>query len=289
MPMKSELQGQLFKAIYACLRPLARFLIRSGVTYKQFADLAKLAFVEEAYLDIDSRGRRGNDSRVATKTGVSRKEIKRIRDFKRANLGDIEWLGDKTFAAPARVLHLWNFDPAYTDGKGEPLPLSFDVGERSFTSLVKKCAGDIPPGAVRAELLQAGAIVETDDGLIKALKSFYIPQTLDEKTLSTLSMVLFPVAAGIAHNLRPDRPTQGYIQRFAYSDSLTAESLAEFRGWAREKAATFVTEVDYWLAQNESDATSDSVRSSTAQHAGLGVYYYEGPSIGDALEPTESR
>ena len=36
MPMRTELQGQLFRAIYACLRPLARFLLRTGVTYKQF-------------------------------------------------------------------------------------------------------------------------------------------------------------------------------------------------------------------------------------------------------------
>jgi hypothetical protein len=137
--------------------------------------------------------------------------------------------------------------------------------------------------------LQAGAIGETEDGRIQALKNFYIPPTLDEKTISTISMVLFPVLAGIAHNFKPDRPPQGYIQRFAFSDSLSHEAALRFRAWARDKAADFVGEVDQWLAQNEAKPTANAAGPLGGQHAGLGVYYYEGPSIGDALGPTESR
>jgi hypothetical protein len=285
--MRTELQGQVFSAIYACLRPLAKFLLRTGVTYKQFADLAKLAFVEEAYLDIGATGRRsGSDSRVASKTGISRKEIKRIRELRSDRPDNSGWLGEETYAAPSRVLQLWNFDPAYLDEFGEPRELEFDVGAPSFTSLVKSCAGDIPPGAIRAELLQAGAIEEGREGRIKALKKFYVPGTLDEKTVSTLSVILFPVASGIAHNLRSDRPRQGYIQRFAYSDSLSDESRAEFRVWARERAGAFVEGVDQWLSANERSERADLAGASTKRpglHAGMGVFYYEGPSIAEVL------
>src|SRR5688572_19987760 len=184
--MRTELQGQLFTALYVCLRPLARFLLRSGVTYKQFADLSKHAFVQEAYLQVGSPVRRGADSRVATKTGVSRKAIKRIRELENTTLGGDQWLGEETFAAPARVMHLWSVDSTYTDAVGNPLALRFDGQEPSFTDLVKRCAGDIPPGAVRDELLQAGAIRETEAGTFRVLKKFYIPEALDEKTLATM-------------------------------------------------------------------------------------------------------
>jgi hypothetical protein len=135
--------------------------------------------------------------------------------------------------------------------------------------------------------LHAGAIAETPDGRLRALRNFYIPPALDQKTLSTLSTVLFPVVAGIAYNLRPDRPPQGYIQRFAFSDSLSSKTLSEFRVWARAKAAEFINETDQWLANNEQKAAIDNPASPIGEHAGLGVYYYEGPSIGNALKPTK--
>ena len=98
-------------------------------------------------------------------------------------------------------------------------------------------------------------------------------------------MILFPVASGIAYNLRHDRPRQGFIQRFAFSDSLSDQSLVEFRSWARERAATFVEGADQWLAANEGREITDSTaaESRSDSHAGIGVFYYEGPTIADVI------
>jgi len=276
--MKTDLQSQLYSAIYACLQPLARFMLSRGMSFKQFADLAKLAFVEEASAQVDGAARRSNDSRVAAKTGISRKEIRRLRDLKSAEAPPDMWFDEDTFGAAARVMHLWQYDTAFIEQTGKPRDLEFDSGEASFSLLVRRCAGDIPPGAVRTELLEAGAIAELDDGRLRALKKFYIPADLDEKTISTICTILFPVSSGLAHNLNPDRPPHGFIQRFAFSESLDESALERFRAWARDRGAEFVEEVNAWLAAHErTHAERGESADPTMRHAGLGVFYYEGP------------
>src|SRR5512134_1571140 len=81
--MNSELQTRLLWSVYSCIRPLARLLLRSGVTYKTFGEIAKTAFVHEAMLESDSKGRLTNTSRVAVRTGLSRKEVRRVCESSR--------------------------------------------------------------------------------------------------------------------------------------------------------------------------------------------------------------
>ena len=78
--MNSLIQVRVLEATRACLRPLARVLLRSGINFRQFEEIAKDVFLEEASAERDGRGRRANVSRIAVRTGLSRKEVARIRD-----------------------------------------------------------------------------------------------------------------------------------------------------------------------------------------------------------------
>ena len=282
--MKSEWQSQLITSIYAVLRPIARLLLRSGITYAQFAELSKLAFVEEAFADSAIGARKGNDSRIAARTGISRKEIRRIKQINEGAPVAVRPLGVEQYGALARVLHRWHFDPQYSDGAGATRDLEFDTGQCSFSELVRGSAGDIPIGAIRAELLQVGAIEICDNGTLRALKNYYVPRDLDDKVVTALSGLLFPVAEGIVHNSAPTGPGHTFIQRFAYSETLSPEGLQEFRGWSREAAGGFLQKVDRWLAQNES-TLGPPVSDRFPSHAGVGVFYYEGPTAEESIRP----
>jgi hypothetical protein len=277
--MNSEIQVRLLGAVRALLRPVARLLMRYGVTYHQFADIAKEAFVHEAFLDTDSRGRKTNASRVAVKTGISRKEVSRLRDA--LHQGDSTGRADHS-GPPARVLHAWHSDQRYLSPGGTPRALFFDGPDSSFSSLVRLVAGDVPPGAVRAELRKAGAISESEDGRIFVEKRYYVPGNVDEKAITVLANLLFPLAAGIEHNSNPERKADGFIQRFAFSERLKAESIPEFRAWSRNEATDFIESVDDWIAAHEGDAAPDSEHDS-ASIAGIGVFYYEGPSADGSI------
>lgn len=274
--MNSDIQVRMLNAVYACLLPVARLLLRSGITYRQFDLVAKRAFVSEAMAETDSRGRRPNMSRIAVKTGLSRKDVRRIRDSmaEAANAG--AGIATDHSGPPARVLHAWHVDARFLDGHGQPRNLPFQDDEQGFGALVRAVAGDVPAGAVRAELKRAGAIADLEDGSLQVIKRFYVPGDVDEKAITVMSGMLFPMAAGIAHNADPVRTSEGFIQRFAFSDSLDAQARLEFRRWSRRQATHFIESMDDWLAQHEGSAPGDphTVEKLTA---GIGVFYYEGP------------
>jgi hypothetical protein len=269
----NAVQTRLLRAIYATLRPISRLLIRSGITYSQFAEISKIAFVVEANRERDTSGRLVNASRIALKTGISRKEVRRIRELKQGSRRS-DALFDSS-AACAQLLHLWYTDPKYLDSSGHPLQLAMFEPAPSFSELVRSVAGDVPLGAVKAELKQAGAVVELSDGTLQVLKQYYVPDNFDEKALTAIVGSLFTVAAATEHNANPERTTDGFLQRFAWSTSLPSQSVELFRHWSRIQATDFVESMDRWLGAHEPPESTKAEWSSN-QLVGIGVYYYEG-------------
>lgn len=286
--MNSDIQLRMLNAVYACLLPVARLLLRAGITYRQFDSVAKRAFVSEALSELDTRGRRTNTSRVAVKTGLSRKYVRRVRDVMLDELGAESGNETDQSGPPARVLHAWHADARFVDAAGGPRKLPFQDDESGFTALVRAVAGDVPPGAVRAELKRAGAIVDLEDGRLQAVKRYYVPGDVDEKAITVISGLLFPMAAGIAHNTNPARTSDGFIQRFAFSDNLDAEARFEFRHWSRIQATRFIESMDDWLAEHEV-MDGASVSEPTRPTAGIGVFYYEGPVAEQAIKASATK
>ena len=274
--MNSVNQVRLMDAIATCLRPIARMMLRSGIGYKQFAELAKMAFVQEALGDRDTRGRRINLSRVAIRTGLSRKEVTRLRarldSGVRLGLSDGGCVYHSGHAA--RVLQLWHVDPRFTTSTGSPKPLRFMGDEPTFATLVRTAGGDVPPGAVRAELFDAESIVEDENGCLAPTKRYFVPADAGEELIVGFTHIASPVLEGLARNTDRDSK-QPFIQRLAYSDRLPASAIPHFRDVARDRASEFVHVIDDWLSSHEAhpDAGGDS-----GFRVGLGVFYYEGPS-----------
>ena len=65
--------------ILKLLRPLVRVLLKNGVSYGEFTELAKQSFVMTAELDYRPDSRKQSVSRIAMMTGITRKEVSRIR------------------------------------------------------------------------------------------------------------------------------------------------------------------------------------------------------------------
>ncbi|MEO8445228.1 MAG: DUF6502 family protein, partial [Gammaproteobacteria bacterium] len=63
------------------LRPIASLLLKCGMTWREFAEVSKGVFVAVASEDYGLNGRPTNVSRVSILTGVSRKEVARVRDL----------------------------------------------------------------------------------------------------------------------------------------------------------------------------------------------------------------
>lgn len=267
-------QERLLDAIQPCLRLLARLMLRSGITYRMFDGIARTAFVLEAMGERDAKGRKTNLSRVAVRTGLARKEVSRIR----ANLDREEAAqqrnstGSYDSGHAARVLQLWHSDGRFLDADGVPRSLPYAGPAPNFGGLVKAAGGDFPPGAVRAELTAAGAIIETDDLLLRPVKRHFIPSDASEDLLVGLNHFVFPVLLGIERNTSVNRQPQ-FFQRLAFSDRLSPAALDAFKVVGQNAANQFVQSVDDWLSANEN--SDDSVDGSCRARAGLGVFYFE--------------
>ena len=275
--MNTGLHTRLLRSVYACVRPLARLLLRSGVTYKTFGEIAKTAFVHEAMLESDSKGRLTNTSRVAVRTGLSRKEVRRIFEGGSAHKVRVDHFGP-----PARVLDVWHSDPRFLSATGSPRDMPFEGEDPSFSDVVRTAGGDVPPGAVRAELLRASAVMELDNGHLRPTKRYFVPGDFDEKAITILSGILFPMIAGVDHNSNPARTAPGFIQRFAFMN-LPPESRTEFRTWSRQEATNFIEAINERL--NLMVQAGGVAQPSDGVISGVGVFYYEGVQAEDLPAP----
>ena len=151
--------NKLNKSFLMLLQPLARLFLRFGRGYREYSDLSKAAFVIVASEDYGVHGRPTNVSRIAAMTGLTRKEISRIR----TRINDGEAATTERGTPLQEVVAAWHSIDEFLDEDGEPAALPLTGGRGSFQALIKRSAGDIPEGAMRKELERNGA-AEVVDG-----------------------------------------------------------------------------------------------------------------------------
>ena len=75
-----EVKEHVIRSCRYLLLPVVRFLLKHGVTWSEFGELSKEAYVQVARDDYGIQGRPTNNSRVAMMTGLSRREVAKVRD-----------------------------------------------------------------------------------------------------------------------------------------------------------------------------------------------------------------
>lgn len=283
--MPSALQKEILAAVQAVMHPIVRFLIRAGIGFREFSRICKVVFVQVATEDYGIRGRPTNISRVAVMTGLTRKEVKAIRDNGHNQRGFDLW--DGKLNPPTEILHHWHSDPDFCDARGVPKALSFAGDFPSFTDLVRRYAGDIPPGAMRVELRRADAIETTNGNYIRPKKAYYTPTEFDKKFVRSMSFSLSNLAETLVHNAKihsnggGEALRDGRFERYVWTSRLSQADLEEFRLLAERKCAALLSELDEWIGEREqrfevNNAAGHAVSgTSTEPGVGVGVYYFK--------------
>jgi hypothetical protein len=268
--MSSAAQNRILATLYDAMRPIAKFLLRAGISYREFADITKAAFVDVATSDYGIRGRPTNVSRVAVMTGLTRKEVKRLRERSSLQTQDFSMRR----SPPAEVLHYWHTDKDYLNEENDtPKILSYDGDGVSFTSLVRLCAGDIPPGAMRTELKRVAAIIEHEDGSLEAVRRDHFPPDADSRLLQMIRFGLRPLASTIAFNSGQNGSMPTRFQRTVHSSQVRNEDLENYQKMVTQKLIKFSEELDDDLSGFESvDTQSDD--NLNASNIGIGLFYF---------------
>jgi hypothetical protein len=278
--MISPLQRAMLSVVASVLTPLARLMLRCGVGYSEFESVSKSVFVQVAAGDYGIRGRPTNVSRIAAMTGLSRKEIGRIRrDFQAE-----KWTPDMEISPANCLIHYWQFDPDFSISTGVPRTLQFD-GRNSFTTLVRRYAGDIPVGALKRALLSAGTVLQGEGGQLTLRERYYCEEDLHEDFVRNIGFALTNLANTAVSNalIVGGASAAGTIgerkrlfERSAWTEHLSPESLDAFRQWVSSEGSTFIERADSWLGANELPRSDwDSVPPGLI---GVGVYFFRAES-----------
>ena len=261
----------LSAAVLRLLRPLVRVLLRNGVSYSTFADFAKWVYVDVASQEFGIEGRKQTTSRVSVITGLSRKEVMRVRQLPRP---DDRETAEK-YNRAARVIAAWRRNKIFLDAEGQPAPLPLSGSDVSFTELVKRFSGDVPVRATLDELIRVGAVKRLEDGRICLLTRTYVPAHSDADKLHILGTDVALLISTIDHNLNPGQIGPFYQRKVAY-DNLPDEVLPEFRKYSTKKAQLYLENLDRWLSKNDRDNTT-FVKGTGRNQAGNCIYYFENP------------
>lgn len=265
----AQLSSALSQAVLRVLRALIRVLVRHGMALPAFVELAKRAYVDVALHDFTIPGRKPSVSRAALLTGLTRKEVQRLVERDDGIEGDGDALPENR---ASRVVAGWVRDSDFQDARGEARPLMFDGSEPTFSTLVRRYSGDMPPRAVLDELVRVGAVERHADGLLHLQSRVYIPRASDAAKLAILAADVPFLIGTIDHNLQGLEPSR--FQRKVMYDNLPVEAMDEFRWLTARHAQELIELLDGWLAQHDRDA-NPAVTGTGRMRAGLSVFSFE--------------
>lgn len=268
--MQEKLKQQVLDAFLLVMRPIVRILLRYGIGYREFVEVTKTAFVDVASSDFGLRGRPTNISRVAVMTGLTRKEVRRLRD--KIASGDSR-ISVKTTPL-SDVLHHWHAQAEFTDSVGQPLTLPFSGGKESFSELVKRFGGDIPAGAMRTEMKRVGAVQEDEDGSLTLVRRSFTSPSDHERLKTLLVHGAYTMLSNIAHNTDSEREGGAWAHRIAYTKSLGRDDTGQLRRVARDRIAEFSESIDdIFIAYEALHKNNNNEAEKTT--VAVGVFYFE--------------
>jgi len=261
----------LLRAYQVLLGPLIRILLRQGISYGEFSEIAKAVYVEVALKDFRVAGRKATRTRVAVMTGLTRKEVKRVID---------EAVKDRyepksKYSRLGRVLVGWHTDTDFTGPYGLPLELQYETNipdEPTFTELVKRHSGDMSPRSILDELIRVGAVRETDTGWYRVLRREYITDAQGRDTFERTGFTVRNFINTVDFNMMKPAPGKGRFERHVFpADGLKAEDVPKFDAFLRERCQTLLEELDNWLAKLQ---IPEAKKGDDVIHTGVGIYHY---------------
>lgn len=265
------LSDVLNAAVLRLLKPLVRILLRNGVSFGQFAELGRRAYMEVARDEFQIPGKPQTISRISTVTGLTRKDVQRLNNTQPERGA----AASAKFNRAARVISAWISEQGYQDDNQQPRLLYFDGTAVSFSALVKVASGDITARTILDELMHIGAVEALSDGLLQLKVRAYIPAGDNQEKVAILGTDVADLINTFDHNINA-KSGQAYFQRKVCYDNLPLETMAKLRADIEKKAQAALEAMNNDMAACDRDRDRDpKLQGSGRVRAGLGIYYFE--------------
>jgi Family of unknown function (DUF6502) len=252
-------------AIASLLVPIAELAVARGLPFATVEELFKAAFVEAARrAQPESAGPR-IVSRVATATGLTRREVTRLVSAE-------DKAGGPPPARPSpatQVFTRWRADPTLRDRRGQPKALPRQGPAPSFEALARSVTQDVHPRSLLDELCRLG-LAEVSGDEVRLLRESVVAGRDSERAFGFLgSNVGDHLRASVANVLAETPP---HVEQAVFADELSAESIAAFREVAKAQwQALLAAAVPKLQALIDADAAAGRQRD---QRVRIGLYTY---------------
>ncbi len=251
-------------SVLRVMRPLARLLVRHGVTYPAFSAALKRVFLDAATDELKARGMAQTDSALSLLSGVHRRDVRNLTRAAQPGARSTRKAG-APLSLVGEVVARWLGDAAYQDRRR---PRTLQRAE--FDAMVAGVSSDIRGRAMLDELLRLGAVTEGDDGIALSSSGFAPRQGFAE-----MSELFAANLADHAHAAAANLQGEGnFLEQAMYLDRITPASVERLQrvakqAWTRALPAVLAE------AQACSDADgADDKSPGTGQRVRFGVYFY---------------
>lgn len=269
----------LLQAIDRVVRPLARLAVAKGMPFAVLETQMKLAFVQAARDAHPQLPTHRAVSRIATATGLNRREVTRLTQISTAP--------PMRRPVAAELFAHWANDAAYQDSQGRPRVLPRQGAVLSFESLAQSVTRDVHPRSLLDELLRLGlAVHDTEHDTVALVRDAFVPRGDTERMLAFLSdNVGDHLGAAVANVLGSGRE---HFEQAVFADELSATSIEQLRGlintlW-RDVTAALVPAIEALIEQDRAAGRMQD------QRLRLGLYTYtdkmDGAASPMSVDPT---
>lgn len=269
-PSRSINAGRHFlQALRRMLRPVIRLMIRVGIRYDEFADVARGAYVESAVRDGIGEIKHATRDQIAWATGISRVRVDHYIESTKALPVD----GTGPISLMSEVLHKWYTDPHYQGPSGVPLEIEINgTSAPSFYDLVRQIDAKAAPEPVLEELLRTGAVTHSGAQRVRAMTRCFIWPKGAFPLFQYFGVTLAQLIETHEHNLTCTDAKKKRLERSVFPErGLSGRLLPSFHAFAKDRADQFLADLDDWLGRLEHSLAKET---GPRTEAGVNVYFY---------------
>ncbi|MFK8014906.1 MAG: DUF6502 family protein [Gammaproteobacteria bacterium] len=274
--MQNNTDSVVVNAIRRFLPSVIRLALRGGINGRQFVDLVKESYVDVVTEDYGRSGRPTNIARTALLTGLSRNDVKRIRV--RGDLKNPSLSSDKKRYGLGTLLREWHTNTSYLNAEGEPIALSFDGEEPSFSMLARRFFSDVPATTTLRELIETGAVRKDENDRIVALRDYFLPAPGNVQNTERMGGLIADFVGTVSYNLQRSEQEPSRIEIRTTEENIACEHEPAFRRVLEREATKFYRRIERWLKDKKEFETSDDEETT---RLGFGVYQISGGGTED--------
>lgn len=272
-----SVKSNLLAAFRYLLKPLVRLAVKNAVTFPDFSESLKAAYVDVATKQMTASKMAATEEGISLITNV---EVSEVREILQSAAG-ANYAREVQQRSPLpAVLTAWHTDPKFTGPYGVVLDIEFarsqEKGGATFCDLANQYSPGFSPKVLMDELIRIGAVIDVGNGFYRAVKRSYVPEPLSAQSIKMLARAVHHLSETIEINLGVSSASPidvirstGLIQRSIFTaHGIRRSDHPDFDKFIRARGQMFADDIDNWLSTRDVEGIQDGMQ------VGVGFYHY---------------